>query len=139
MSAAPVLSSTNSTLCQRLAAVLCSENAALGVRPVRMSDRRDVDDVRIRRMNAHPPDLAAVGQADVRPRLSGVGRLVHAVAGGDVGAKARLAHSDVDRCPGSTQRPPRRRPTGLEEPSEMLGQLVPASSVFHTPPPVAPM
>ena len=35
-------------------------------------------------------------EADVRPGLAGVGRLVDAVARHDVAADARLAHADVD-------------------------------------------
>ena len=35
-------------------------------------------------------------EADVRPGLAGVGRLVDAVAGHDVAADARFAHADVD-------------------------------------------
>ena len=96
MSAAPVLSFDEQHLLPALAAVLRPEHAALRVRAVRMPDGRDVHDVRIRRVNADAPDLAAVGQADVRPGLAGVGRLVDPVARRQVAAQARLAHADVD-------------------------------------------
>ena len=41
-------------------------------------------------------DRVGVREADVRPRLAGVGRLVDAVARLDVAADARLAHADED-------------------------------------------
>ena len=61
-----------------------------------MAERGDVDDVRVARMDDDAADLLRVVEADVRPRLPAVGRLVHAVALGDVGAHVGLAAADVD-------------------------------------------
>src|SRR6185436_8656292 len=68
------------------AAIARAKDAALRVRGVRMPERGDVDDVRVARMDDDAADLLRVVEADVRPRLPAVARLVHAVALGDVGA-----------------------------------------------------
>ena len=47
-------------------------------------------------MDADAADLAGIAQADVRPRLAGVGGLVHADAGRDVAARARRSGAHVD-------------------------------------------
>jgi hypothetical protein len=47
-------------------------------------------------MDADFRDGVGVGEADVRPGLARVGRLVDAVAGHDVAANARFAHADVN-------------------------------------------
>ena len=60
-----------------------------------MPDGCDIDDVRVRWMDADAANLAAVGQSDVRPRLPGVRRLVYAVAARQVATQARLSHPDV--------------------------------------------
>src|SRR5205823_5556406 len=80
----------------RRAAVARAEHAALRVRAVRMAERCGVDDVRVGRMHDHAADLLRIVEADVRPRLPAVGRLVHAVALGDVGAHVGLAAADVN-------------------------------------------
>ena len=49
-------------LLPRRAAVARTEDAALRVRPVRMAERRDVDEVRIRRMDDDASDLLRVGR-----------------------------------------------------------------------------
>src|SRR5260221_13733098 len=56
----------------RLSAIDRFENAALGIRPERVTERRHVNDVRIFRIDSHPPDLLAFRESDVRPRLAGV-------------------------------------------------------------------
>src|SRR5204862_4388947 len=62
----------------RHAAVFGAIDAALRVRAVRMPERGDVHEIRIGGMDDDAADLLRVGEADVRPRLAGVGRLVHA-------------------------------------------------------------
>src|SRR5215831_2587224 len=61
-----------------------------------MTDRGDVDDVGVGRMDLHAADLAGVSQADVRPCLARVGRFVDAVTGREIATQASLAHPDVD-------------------------------------------
>ena len=80
-----------------LAAVRRAEHAALGVRRVQMPDRRDEHDVRILRIDGDLADVLRVVEADVRPRLSGVGGLVHAVAVAHRVAQRRFAAADVHR------------------------------------------
>ena len=60
-----------------------------------MSERRDQNDVRIARIDDDRADMARVLQADVCPRLSGIGGLVHAVTVGDVAAKAGFTAAGV--------------------------------------------
>ena len=43
-----------------------------------MAERRNVDDVRVGRVDANLRDRLRIGEADVRPRLAAVGRLEHA-------------------------------------------------------------
>ena len=61
-----------------------------------MAERGDVDEVGVRRVDADRGDGQRLLEADVRPRLAGVGRLVDAVALDDVAAQLGLAHADVD-------------------------------------------
>ena len=56
------------------AAVGRLEHAAFGVRPVLMAERRDVDDVRIVRIDDDFPDLPRIVETDVRPRFAAVDR-----------------------------------------------------------------
>src|SRR5437868_6095800 len=72
------------------------EDAALGIRPEYVTERGHVNDVRIFRIDSHPPDLLAFRKSDVRPRLAGVSRLEDAVAMRNVTANRRLARSDVN-------------------------------------------
>ena len=64
----------------RLAAVARAEHAALGVRSMRVPERRDVDGVGILGMDAELADVARALEPEVRPRLARIGRAVHAVA-----------------------------------------------------------
>ena len=61
-----------------------------------MPDRRDVHDIGVRGVDAHSPDLAAVGEPYVLPCLAGVGRLVDPISRREVSAKAPFAHPDID-------------------------------------------
>ena len=77
-------------LLERLAAVGRAEDAALLVRAVRMAEHRDEQPVRIARIDGDLRDLLRVAQAEVRPRLAGVGGLVDAVADREVGTLRAL-------------------------------------------------
>ena len=79
-----------------LAAVLRAEDAALGVRAVRVAERRDERGVGIARIDPDLSDVPGVREAEVRPGLTAVGRAVHPVAVRDVAADAGLAHAGVD-------------------------------------------
>ena len=68
-------------LLERLAAVGRAEDAALVVRPVGMAEHGDEQPVGVPRVDHDLRDLLAVAQAEMRPGLAGVGRLVDAVAG----------------------------------------------------------
>ena len=83
-------------LLEGLAAVGGAEEAALRVGAVRMAQHRDEQAVRVARIDDDLRNLLAVAQAQVRPGLAGVGGLVDAVAGGEVGALQPLAAADVD-------------------------------------------
>src|SRR5437867_3210324 len=61
-----------------------------------MADRRDVHDLRICRADPNSSDLTAVGEADVRPGGARVGGFVHPVAGREISAETRFAHSHID-------------------------------------------
>src|SRR5439155_11943894 len=65
-----------------LAAVPGTEDAALRARTVRVAQGRDVDEVRVLRVDDESGDLAGVLEPDARPRLPRVGGLVDAVAVG---------------------------------------------------------
>ena len=66
------------------------------VRAVLMSERGDVDGIGIARIDDDCANLPRVGQADVRPRATAVGRLVHPVAVCDIGAHVGFTAADVD-------------------------------------------
>jgi hypothetical protein len=83
-------------LLPRFAAVLGTEDAALGVRAPDVALRRDVDEVGVLRVHAHARDLARVLESHVLPGAAGVGRLVHAVAVRGVAADRLFAGADVD-------------------------------------------
>src|SRR5579872_6030739 len=61
-----------------------------------VSERRDVDDVGIVGIDANLGDVLRLGEADLRPGLPGVRRLVRAVTLDDVAANVRFACADVD-------------------------------------------
>ena len=79
-----------------LAAVGALVHAALRVRRRVLAEGRDEDDVGVGRVDADLRDVLGPLEAEVRPRLAAVGRLVHAVACHDVAANARLTHADDD-------------------------------------------
>src|SRR5204862_7374735 len=83
-------------LLPRLAAVLRAEDAAIGIRRRVMTERRHVDDVGVAGIDANLRDVLGLGEAGLRPRLPGIGRLVRAVALDDVAADIRSARSDLD-------------------------------------------
>ncbi len=79
-----------------LSAVARFEDPAVGVRAVRITERCDVDDVGVRRMDANPADGHRLLEAHVAPGLAGIGRLVDPVTLDDVAAHRDLAHPGVD-------------------------------------------
>jgi hypothetical protein len=78
------------------AAVLRPEDAALRVRPPRVTERGDEDDVGAPRMHDDAADVARIGESDVGPRLAAIGRSIDAIAVRHVVADARLAGAGVD-------------------------------------------
>ena len=95
-------------LLERPAAVRGSEDAALRVRPVGMAERRDEDPVRVAGVDVDHRDHLAVEESEVRPGPARVGRLVDAVAGGEIGPDDAGAGADVDDVADPTA-PPRWR------------------------------
>ena len=79
-----------------LAAVGGAEDAALRVGAVGVAEHGDEEAVGIVRVDEDGGNLLAVAQAEVAPGLAGVGRFVHAVADGEVGALQAFAAADVD-------------------------------------------
>ena len=79
-----------------LATVLRSVEPALGVVLRRVAERGDVHEIGIVGVDADLADVARLGQAHVPPRDTGIGRLVDAVAVGDVDADRRFARAGVD-------------------------------------------
>ncbi len=86
-------SSTFTNVC---AAVGRAIDAALLVRSVGMAQRRDEQPIGILRIDGDVGNLLRVAQTEVRPRPPGVGRLVDAVAGREVGTMQAFAAADVD-------------------------------------------
>ena len=60
-----------------------------------VAERRHEDDVGVQRVHANLRDVLRLDEADVRPRLAGIRRLVHAVARRDVAADFALAGADI--------------------------------------------
>ncbi len=81
----------------RPAAVRRPEDAALGVRAVRVAEDRGVNALRVTRVDGEARDLLGVAKAEMRPRFPRVRRLVDAVADGEVGPLQALAAPDVER------------------------------------------
>ena len=79
-----------------------------------------------------------VAQAEVRPGLAGVGRLVDAVADREIGPRQAFAAADVEDVgsEGATATQP-IEPVGWS--SKIGFQVRPASVVFQTPPLTMPM
>src|SRR6202008_2974033 len=73
------------------AAILGAIDAALAIGPEDVAQHGGIDEVRILRMDDDPTDELAVLQADMLPASPGIGRLVDAVAVGDVEADRSLA------------------------------------------------
>jgi hypothetical protein len=79
-----------------LAAVGGAEDSALLVRAVRMTEDCDEDAVRITRIDENCADLLTVSKSHVTPTLPAVGRLIDAVADGEVRSLQAFAARDVD-------------------------------------------
>ena len=79
-----------------LPAVFRPVDAALRVRRRVMTERGDVHEIRVGRIDPDLGDHLRLGQADMRPCLAAVRRLVRAVALNDVAANVCLAGADVD-------------------------------------------
>ena len=88
----------------RLAAVGRAIDALAVV--LRVALRRRDDEVRILRIDHDLVDLRRLLEADVRPRLAGVGRLVHAVAERSL---HRVTGAGIDDVWDRTARPESRR------------------------------
>jgi hypothetical protein len=71
-------------LLERLPAVDRAEDAALRVGAVRMAENRDEEAIGILRIHEDRADLPAVGEPEMRPGLSAVGRFVDPVTHGEV-------------------------------------------------------
>jgi hypothetical protein len=61
-----------------------------------MAEDGDEEAIRIPRIDLDAGDLLAVAQAEMRPRLSGVGGLVHAVADRQIRALQPFAAADIN-------------------------------------------
>jgi hypothetical protein len=83
-------------LLPRRPAVRRLEDPALGVLGIEVTHRRDVDDIRIRRMDRDAGDVVGIAQPHVRPGLAGIGRLVHAVARVGAPRGERVARANPD-------------------------------------------
>ena len=80
----------------RAAAVAGAKHAAIGVRPVGMTQRRHQDDVGVARIDHDLPDVARALESHELPVVAPVRGLVDAGAVGDVGADGGFARADVD-------------------------------------------
>ena len=78
------------------AAVFRAVDAAFLVRPVRVAERRDIDEIGIARMDADFGDVPRLREAEMRPRLARVGGLVDAIAMRDIATNRDFAHTDID-------------------------------------------
>ena len=83
-------------LLERAAAVGGSIHAALVVRPVRVSEHRYEQPIRVVRIDDDVRDLLTIAQAEVRPGLAGVDRFVDAVTYRQVRPREPFAAADVD-------------------------------------------
>ncbi len=81
---------------ERAATVGRSKDPTLRIRPVRVSECSHEYPVWIVRVDVDHRDHLRVAQAEMRPRPAGVGRLVDAVADGQVGPNDARAGADVD-------------------------------------------
>jgi hypothetical protein len=69
-----------------------------------MAEHRDEQAVGVARVDDDVRNLLAVAQAEMGPRLAGVGRLVDAVADREIRPRQPFAAADVDRCSDPTAR-----------------------------------
>ena len=83
-------------LLERCAAVGRPKYPALGVRTIRMTERRNEEPIRIGGVDVDVADHLRIVQTEVRPRLAGVGGLVHAVALREVGTDDARPTADID-------------------------------------------
>src|SRR5580704_8178284 len=89
----------------RLAAIIRAENTALGICSVGMAQGCDEQTIGIVGIDQDATDLACILEADVRPRLPAVGRLVQAISARNrrahVGfARANVNHVMIGSCNG---------------------------------------
>jgi hypothetical protein len=61
-----------------------------------MAEHGDEQPVRVARIDGHLGNLLAVAQAEMCPRLAGIGRFVDAVAGRQVRPRQTFAAADID-------------------------------------------
>src|SRR5437763_847952 len=83
-------------LVPRLAAVRRAKDAAFGVRAEQVPEGGGVNDVRVFGVDADAGQVARVAEANVLPRLAGVGGLPHTRAVRHVAADGLLPAADVD-------------------------------------------
>ena len=77
------------------AAILGAEDTALLIGTSEMTDRTNIHDLRISRMDDDPRDLAGVFQSDIGPALTAVHGFINSIAVGDVTAKSVLPRTDI--------------------------------------------
>src|SRR5262245_50774196 len=80
----------------RFAAILRAVDAALRIRPVRVAERADIDEIGVRRVDAHLADVACLGQPTVLPRSPAIDGSVDTVSVRDIAADGGFAHTNVD-------------------------------------------
>ena len=83
--------------CPRLAAVDRAEEAAIVARRVERADGGDEGDVRILGIDRDAPDVLRAVEPAMRPRLAGVGGLVHPVPESHGIAQRRFTAADIER------------------------------------------
>ena len=118
------------------AAIGGPEDAALGVRAVRVAQHRDEDAVGVARVHQDGGDLLCVSQVQVPPALAAVGGFEDAVADRKVGPLQALPAAHVnDLGVGGRHRDAADRPGGLVVEDRPPGQAIvvglPDSAVIH--------
>ena len=107
------------------AAIAGPEDAALGIRTPRVSERGDVDQIGVVRVHADAADVARVAEPDVRPRDPPVSGSVDAVAVRHVAADARFTGAGVDDAGIGRRDRERTDGRGLEE---AVGYVLPVGT-----------
>src|SRR5712664_2848060 len=79
-----------------LSTIFRTKETSLLVRPVRMTQRRGENPVRVARVHKDPPDLPRILQPDVRPRLAAVRGLVHPIPVGNRGAHVGFSRANIN-------------------------------------------